>query len=466
MLLLACITTSCAFPSATPPPYPTFLEPPETRHLPAESDAPDADEKDMEAGTGEARRGEPVAMHLTLADAVAQCLAADPRIRAGAEQLEQARADLWTASLVPNPTLDTGISLFPLFDSFTVDHQGGPPQFDVGLAFPVDWLLFGKRAASVQLAHAGVDVAAAELADLIRQRLAATIAAFYAVLEARALLELARQDLESLERLQRITAELVDLGGAGTIENDRVRVALLDSQRDVRRREADLAIAQAALLAQLGRRTPARALEVDGALAVTSPAPPVPAGQAFHLAARHRPDAIAARLRVAEASSAVRKAETDAFPDVTPRLGYTRQFQSKSIGFPDVNAFGAGVELTLPTFDRNQGTIARARSALVQSQNDLRAQLADIRAEVEEATRTYQFAYETVTADAPLRIETARNARDKIEAAYRAGGRPLIDVLDAQRAFRDTQRLDIEDHAQYWQSLYRLNAAVGREVLR
>jgi cobalt-zinc-cadmium efflux system outer membrane protein len=120
----------------------------------------------------------------------------------------------------------------------------------------------------------------------------------------------------------------------------------------------------------------------------------------------------------------------------------------------------------VPLFDRNQGNIAKSRSALAQTESELRTQLADVRAEIEEASRNYRFAYDSVTADAPVRIEAARNARDKIEAAYRAGGRPLIDVLDAQRAFRDTQRLDVEDHAAYWQSLYRLNAAVGKEVLR
>lgn len=403
---------------------------------------------------------------LTLSDAIAECLAMDPRIRGGAEMLHQARAELWTASLLPNPSLDTGISLFPLGEPFTVDRQGGPPQFDVGIAFPIDWLLFGKRAARIDTARAGVDVAAAELADLLRQRLAATVAAFYDVLEAKALLELARQDQESLERLQRITETLVRLGGAGTIENDRVRVSLLDSQREVRRRAADLAIAKAALLSQIGRATSARRIDVEGQLDVPSPVPPIAAARAFQLARQYRPDVLAAQRRIAEAAAAARTAETEAFPDVTPRLGYTRQFQSQAIGFPDVNAFGVGVDLSLPVFDRNQGGIAAARAARAQAESEWRALLVDLRAEVAQAVRDHRFAYDAVTADAPLRIEAARNARDKIEAAYRVGGRPLIDVLDAQRAFRDTQRLDVEDRAQYWQSLHRLNAAVGKEVLR
>jgi cobalt-zinc-cadmium efflux system outer membrane protein len=470
-LLLGCVAcAACAVRNYTPPSFPTFLDqsaaettpaaveeglsgqPAESAHPPSAATATDANTAAPNS--------------VTLAEAVAECLAADPRIRAGAEVLQQARADLWTASLLPNPTLGTGVSLFPLGQPFTVNAQGGPPQFDVGLAFPIDWLLFGKRAAAVDTARAGVDVAAAEFADLVRQRLAATVSAFFDVLKAKAMLDLARQDLESFQRLEQITADLVRLGGSGTIENDRVHVLLLDSQREVRRREADLAIAKSALLSQLGRSGSQRRFDVEGQLDVPSPVPPISAQRAFRLAEEYRPDVVAARRRVEQATAEAHRAETEAYPEVAPHAGYTRQFQSKAIGFPDVNAWGAGVELSLPVFDRNQGNIEKARSALAQSGSELRTRMVEVRAEIEEASRDYRFAYEAVTTDAPRRIEAARNARDKIETAYRVGGRPLIDVLDAQRTFRDIQRVDVEDRAGYWQSLYRLNAAVGKEVLR
>ena len=468
--LLACVAcAACATRESTPRTFATFFDELNADTARARDEIPTPPLMDLDvapsAGATATDANVPARTRLTLADAVAECLAADPRIRGGATVFQQARSDLWTASLLPNPTLGTGGSLLPLGQPFNVEHQGGPPQFDVGLAFPIDWLLFGKRAAAIDTAQAGVDVAAAEFANLVRERLAATVAAFYTVLEAKALLDLARQDLESFTRLQQITADLVRYGGAGTIENDRVQVSLLDSQREVRRREADLAVAKAALLSQLGRHTSEAAFDIDGQLDVPGPVPPLSAERAFQLARQYRPDVVAAQLRVEHAAREAHKAETEAFPDVTPHFGYTRQFQSKSIGFPDVNAFGVGVDLSLPVFDRNQGNIEKAQFALAQAHSGLRTQLVDVRAEIEEASRNYRFAYDAVTADAPRRIEAARNARDKIEAAYRVGGRPLIDVLDAQRAFRDTQRLDVEDRAAYWQSLYRLNAAVGKEVL-
>jgi cobalt-zinc-cadmium efflux system outer membrane protein len=456
--VLACIAcVSCAVRDYTPRPLPTFLdesgdggEPEQAAVAASEERGPDADRPSR----------------VTLAEAVAECLAADPRIRAGAELVQQAQSDLWTASLVPNPTLGTSGSLLPLDRPFTVTRQGGPPQFDVGLAFPIDWLLFGKRAAAITSARTGVDVAAAEYADLVRQRLAATVAAFYDVLEAEALLALAREDLESFERLQHITEELVRLGGAGTIEIDRVRVLVLDSQRDVRQRTAAVAVAKAALLAQLGRSTSAADFDVDGQLNVAAAATPLSAERAFSIAERYRPDLVAADLRVAKAEADYRAEQRNAFPDVAPRAGYTRQFQEKAIGFPDANSFGVGVDLSLPIFDRNQGNIAKASSVVAQSRNEKRARLVDLRSEVEQATREFQFAAEAVSTEVPVRLQAARNTRDKMETAYRAGGRPLIDVLDAQRTLRDTQRLAIQDRAAYWKGLYHVNATVGKEVLR
>ena len=118
---------------------------------------------------------------LTLEQAIQTALEADPKIQAGLEVITQAKADFLTASLPRNPQVSTSGTLLPLAQPFTVNQQGGPPQFDVGMSYPIDWFLFGKRAAAITGARLGVDVSAADFADLVRQRVAGTIAAFYDV---------------------------------------------------------------------------------------------------------------------------------------------------------------------------------------------------------------------------------------------------------------------------------------------
>jgi cobalt-zinc-cadmium efflux system outer membrane protein len=54
--------------------------------------------------------------------------------------------------------------------------------------------------------------------------------------------------------------------------------------------------------------------------------------------------------------------------------------------------------------------------------------------------------------------------RDSINKAYEAGGRPLIDVLDAQRNYRETYRLFIESRANLGRAEARYHALLGRKV--
>lgn len=114
----------------------------------------------------------------TLDQAIQTALKTDPRISAALENIRQAEADLTTAGLIPNPDLSASGSLMPLDRTFTVNRQGGPPQFDVGVAMPIDWFVFGKRAAAITSGEYGVDAASADFANTIRLRIAATIGAF------------------------------------------------------------------------------------------------------------------------------------------------------------------------------------------------------------------------------------------------------------------------------------------------
>ncbi|TPQ27697.1 TolC family protein [Methylomonas koyamae] len=401
----------------------------------------------------------------TLDAAIKQALDADPQIRAGVETVRQAEADLVTAGLPPNPSLSTSGSLMPLNKPFTVDRQGGPPQLDVGVSFPVDWFLFGKRAAAVIAAEKGVDVATAGFSDLVRQRIAGTISAFYDVLEAQSSLELAREDLQNLSEVEKITANRVELGGVGTVELDRVRLSIFSSRREARAREVALEGSLSRLRSFLGY-TQSIALKINGSLDVSSPAAPLAPETVFAVAEENRPDIIALKNQVTQAEATVELEERNAYPVVTPKIGYTRQFQEKAIGYPDANSWGIGVDMTVPLFDRNQGNINKAKSAKVQTEYTLNAQLVALRAEIDQALKAYESAYQVLTTDDPGQLEAARNVRDKIRTAYELGGKTLMEVLDAQRTYRETYRLYIAGRSNYWHSLHALNAAIGKQVVR
>lgn len=404
------------------------------------------------------------AKEFTLDQAIQTALKSDPRISAAMENVRQAEADLTTAGLIPNPDLSAGGSLMPLNRSFTVDRQGGPPQFDAGVAMPIDWFVFGKRAAAITSGEYGVDAASADFANTIRLRIAATIGAFYDVLEAQAMVELAQENQINLAEMEKIIINRVALGGVGTIEEDRMKLSLFASNRELHTQELNLSAVLNKFRALLGI-SDATAIRVNGTLDITEPKNPITIEEAFKWAEDNRPDLTALHRELDKASANIQLEERKAYPQITPKIGYTRQFQQQAIGYPDASSWGVGVDVTVPLFDRNQGNIAKAKSVQIQTQHTLRAQLVDLRAEIDQAVKTFSSAYQFITNDDPGQLEAAKNVRDKINQAYELGGKTLLEVLDAQRAYLDTYKVHINGRSSYWHALYQLDAAIGKDRL-
>lgn len=402
---------------------------------------------------------------LTLDQIIQTTLWADPRLRAAFESIPQAQADALTASLLPNPQFYISQTLMPLTRPFTVTKQGGPPQFDTGIRYPIDWFLFGKRAAAVYSATVGVRVAEAEFADLVRQRVLEAMLRYYDLLEAKGLLELARQDVENLRRIETITAKAVEGGGRPRVELQRIQLDRLRAEQALREAEKNRVAAVAQLRAVLGRSDSDPAFDVAGdILDVPIPSLP-PVEQAFALAAEERPDLASLRLRVEQAEANRLVEQRKAWPAVTPFLGYTRQFQRKVMAMPDASSFGFGMEAGIPLFDRNQGNRWKAESLAAQSRQQLQAGLVSLRAEIEQAAQEVQTAAANAQTIAAEQLKLAAEVRDSIAKAYEAGGRPLIDVLDAQRNYRETYRLYITTRAALGRAIARFNAAVNRRLL-
>lgn len=390
-------------------------------------------------------------------------LLADNKIRAGLEAITQANADLRTSSLLPNPTLLTDGIFLPL-QHWTPDRPGGPPQTDVQVGFPIDWFLFGKRVSAMASATQGVRQSESDYSDLIRTRVRDAAVAFYDVLEAKALLELARADTENLTKLEAATKKAADAGGRPLVDLNRVRLDLLKSQQALREAEAAHAITKAKLRSFLGRTDPDTTFDVEGNLDAPLDGEPLPVEQAYATAQENRPDIQSLRRKVSKAQADSVVERRKAFPQVTPLLGYTRQFQTEVLGVPDADSLTVSVTTTLPFFDRNQGNRAKAESVEVQSNLNLRSGLVDLRAEIVQVVEDFRTAYKSASALAKEQLKLATEVRDSITKAYEAGGRPLIDVLDAQRNYRETYRLYISSRANYWRSLYKFSAAIGKQI--
>ncbi len=400
---------------------------------------------------------------MTLDQAIQTCLTNDPKLRVGQEAVEQARADAWTASLRPNPEMNVAGGLLPLSRRFTPEQPAGPSEFDVGVSYPIDWFLFGKRAAAMASATAGVRVSECDYADLVRRRVTETALAFYDVLEARDSLDLARQDVANLEQVESVTRKAVDSGGQPRVELSRVRLDLLARRRELRDAESAVVTSKAKLRALIGGADADPGFDVAGSLDGPLTAEPLPVEEAYAMAEQNRPDLSALRGKVAQAQAGTLVERRNALPEIASDFGIAHQFQ-RPIGTSDATMWGTGLTMTLPLFNRNQGNRARAASAVAQSNYELQTALIELRAEIEDVVQTLRTARQNAASVAQEELRLAAQVRDAIGKAYEAGDRPLIDVLDAQRNFRETYQIYITSRAAYWRSLYRFNSAIGRQV--
>jgi cobalt-zinc-cadmium efflux system outer membrane protein len=398
---------------------------------------------------------------ITLPMAIAMCVNNNFRVLAGAERIHMAEADLVTSSLIPNPSLFADCQLIPLQHA-DIANQLGPPQWDTLVSFPIDWLLFGKRLAAMQAARLGIAVSSAEFADVLRIQVAQTVDAFYEVLEDDAYFKLAVENLEELTDLERLTEELLKNKKVSTLEMDRIKLAVHEALLERHDRELALEVAKARLRPFLGRTAADADYEVEGALTVTAVVPPPKLEEAVALAEAHRPDLLADRKAINQANAVLELERRKAKPQVAIQPGWTYQDQRHIDGFPNGSMFDIGISTSLPLTDRNQGEIHKARAAVLERRFSYQGDRADALAEVEASLASYNDAVEHLTQfNTPGTLKAAHELRQNMEAAYRAGDRKLIDLLDAHKAYRDRLAHVVEFESDYWRTLNKLNAAVG-----
>jgi cobalt-zinc-cadmium efflux system outer membrane protein len=388
------------------------------------------------------------------------CIAHNFRIRAGEERIRQAEADLITASLIPNASLYADYQLIPL-QRVDINNQLGPPQADVLVSFPIDWLLFGKRVAAMQAAELGINVTNADFADLHRVQVGRTVDLVYDILAKEKYLKLAEENLEELTELEKTTQEMAKNKKAGGIELDRIKLAVLEALLDKHDRERAFETAKAQLRPLIGLPTHVD-FEVDGNLTVpTRVVPPPKLAEAVALADAHRPDLVSDRHDIDRAGAVVELERRRAKPQVSIVPGVTYQNQHYIDGFRNGSSFDIGISTTLPITDRNQGNILKARAREMELRHIYEGDRADALAEVETAVLNYEDAVEHLSFNSPETLKAAHDLNELTNAAYRAGDRKLPEVLLAHQAYRDRLTHVVEFASDYYRNLNKLNIAVG-----
>jgi len=396
---------------------------------------------------------------ITLEQAVGEALQKNLALLAERANIAIAEARLITARLRPNPVFSAGGDHLDLLGTgFNEFNAAGPAEFSLRTDFIHE--RGGKRRSRVEVAQTSLSVAELEFLNAVRCLRLEVQSAFVDALLARENLALARQNLESFNRIVDINTVRLKAGDLAEVELIRSRLAALQQANAVRRAEIALHSALIKLQSLMGRTRFTAEIQVAGELRRDGAVPDLEALR--QTALENRPDLRALRRDAERAAAALRLELARGKVDFTYGTEYRRQQGLAGTG----NMLGFFFSAPLPVFDRNQGEIERARQEQRQTELRIRALEASIAAELENAYQQFAASRSLLERIETRMLTQAREVREIIEYSYRRGEASLLELLDAQRAFNDTMQAYNEARAEYARNLYLLEALAGKEIAR
>ncbi len=352
-----------------------------------------------------------------------------------------------TARLLADPTLELSLGE----GRSAADSSVRATETGFVLTQVIPWL--PARSAGIEAAGHVADARRAE-ASAIRWSLAVDARlAFYRLLHARALVEVARATEVDARSLLDLVSRRASLGETREVDRIKARVEWLKQHREMRSASREEEAAEAAL-----RRLAAALLPKPLVLEGELPGPGEAAGfseETLETRLERSPNVMRARAEAARATAQLSNARRSRVPDLGLSLFGAREL--------DRNSFGASIGVVLPLWNARRGDIARAAAEVLLRCADADKTRLALLTEVETRWRDVDSASAqalTLMRDlAPAAAASLRLAR----LLFEEGETSLLDLLDAQRTERDTRREEIRARFELAVSLLEFQRLLGSD---
>jgi cobalt-zinc-cadmium efflux system outer membrane protein len=383
----------------------------------------------------------------------------NPTLLAGFLNIDELKAQEITAHLRPNPDF-----------TFSADGTQIAPSHGVWQPFAGTFIspgvsyLFerrGKRGLRYQAAKEGTAIGAAQQSDSERNLIFNLRSAFVGILQAKAVLKLAQDNIDYYDKVLKISRDRFQAGDIAQIDLDRLELQRLQYESDVQTALVNLRTTKINLLAMLNDRRPVDSYDVDGPFDFAENLLALDDYRKQALDAR--PDLRAAVLSVQQAETNYKLAEANGSTDPTISLWYTH---NGSYNNPDaLNTLGASVSIPLRIFDTNQGEKLRTKIDIKRNEKLREAAETQVYSDVDSAYATLNS---NITLLKPYKahyLEQAVRVRDTIFFSYQHGGASLLDFLNAESDYRTVQLSYVNLVGAYLTAAAQMNLSVGREVI-
>lgn len=393
---------------------------------------------------------------LTWQETLNRFRANNPQLLAGQSAVEESRAQEITAYLRPNPVTTLG------WDQLTPYKTNGELR-------PI-WLSYAygnttylherehKRELRLASAQRATAIATSGQADLERNLTFGLRDAFVRLLQAKAVEDVARQNLDYYDKMLAVYRDRLSSGAISRVDFQRVELQRAQFESDLLSAQVDVRTAKIDLLTFMRDSTPVDQFDVNAGFDFVDQ--PHTLDELRSIALDTRPD-------LKQAVQTIDKARTDhqlavANGSADPTFGGSVSWQP-----PPYNTY-AGVSVTFPLriFDKNQGEKARTQIDITRSERLRDAAQTGALRDVDSAFATLQNTLQQLRPYKQKYLQEAQQVRDTVTFSYQNGAASLLDFLDAQRAFRDIQLSYLNLVGAYFAAANQVNFAVGREVIQ
>jgi len=383
----------------------------------------------------------------------------NPKLLADRLSIDESKAQEITAFLRPNPT-------------FTLSADGTQIAPDKGVWRPFAGTFESpsisylherrhKRELRLESAKKGTLIAESSHADLERTLLFNLRGAFVSTLQAKAVVQLAKDNLVYYDHVLEISKTRFDAGDIAQIDLDRLELQRVQYESDLQAAEENLENAKIQLLTLLNDRMPIEQFDVTG-----------PFDFSDQLMARDefRKIALDTRPDLKAAIEAVDKAQTDhklaiANGSTDPTFGAWYTHNSSTNNPFAINTVGVNVSIPLRIFDRNQGEKLRTQLDITRNERLRDAAEATVLSDVDSSYATLESDLVLLRPYKVKYLQQSVRVRDTIFFSYQHGGASLLDFLNVQAEYRTVQLAYVNLVGSYLSAASQLNLAVGREVI-
>ncbi|MBI2799886.1 MAG: TolC family protein [Gammaproteobacteria bacterium] len=343
-------------------------------------------------------------------------------------KIAQSQAQEVIAAALPNPVFS--LNVLEIDGSGRLGNDGAGPG--VGVAVTELLETAGKRRIRRASGALGTQSAEADLKDATRTLSAGVRRAYYALLLAQKNVTVAQDTVDQYAQIVIATEFRLKHGDVAESDVWRLKVEAYKARADSLSQGAAVDKARADLASLLRWPVDAMHFVARAEWPVLRQAVTEDRDSLFTEAMTRRPDLAAANKRAEQSKQELTLAERTAIPDVTVGAGYLHDINNLN---HDTANFS--VSVPLPLFYRNQGEIQKSAVSMNAAALEVEQLQLTIRKEIVGGLAAWQSAEAIARGFERDVLKQVQKIRDGAEVSYQKGGTSILDLLDAQRNYRE-----------------------------